>query len=430
MSLIPKEKIDFWMKYNKNVMLIGDHGVGKTGIILQAWREAGLRFLYFSSATMDPWVDLVGIPREKSSEVKRADGTTERVDYIELVPPKQLALDEVDAIFFDEYNRAPEKVRNATMQFIQFKEVNGRKYNNLKMIWVAINPPETGKYDVQELDPAQQDRFHVSYRVDNRPCNEYFAKKYGDEGAKFINWWNKLPVDIKKKVSPRRLDYAAEIFFQGGDMSDSLPAGTNTSELVNILSFGTVEARFARLKNSPHTTQEDIRAFISNDNNFQHLKGTFHSNTPEGKECLQFFLKHIEPERALSMLQEDVYMYDRFFENAGSAPELIETLKAQAEKKDIMPDLFVCGIVTNFGLQKLGKRVRSADGQAEIFAAIQKDLQAGGTDNPNKVYSAAYALTNAHQWPAVKKSKEYAALKEVVETGFDKHPELRKYFAL
>ena len=41
---------------------------------------------------------------------------------------------------FDELNRAKPKVRNAVMELIQFRSINGIKFNNLRMIWAAINP--------------------------------------------------------------------------------------------------------------------------------------------------------------------------------------------------------------------------------------------------------------------------------------------------
>jgi poly-D-alanine transfer protein DltD len=94
MAIIPKEKLDLWIQKRKNVALIGSHGVGKTHIVLEAFREHGLNCLYFSAPTMDPWIDLVGIPRETHAEING-----ERVDYIELIPPKPLALDEIDVIF-------------------------------------------------------------------------------------------------------------------------------------------------------------------------------------------------------------------------------------------------------------------------------------------------------------------------------------------
>ena len=42
----------------------------------------------------------------------------------------------------DEFSRAHKKVRNAVMELIQFKSINGRKFKNLKIVWAAINPDD------------------------------------------------------------------------------------------------------------------------------------------------------------------------------------------------------------------------------------------------------------------------------------------------
>lgn len=125
-----------------NILLKGAHGVGKTAMVKAAFDAAGLKWKYYSAATMDPWVDFIGVPKEKVDEHGNA--------YLDLVRPRDLAADDVEAIFFDELNRAPKKVRNAVMELIQFKSINGKKFNNLKIVWAAINPDdEDGTYDVE-----------------------------------------------------------------------------------------------------------------------------------------------------------------------------------------------------------------------------------------------------------------------------------------
>ena len=85
MAELKDEKLDFWIKNNVNVLMTGRHGVGKTAVILQAFERAHLRYKYFSAATLDPWVDLVGVPKE----VKNEDGTS----YLDLVRPKEFQND-------------------------------------------------------------------------------------------------------------------------------------------------------------------------------------------------------------------------------------------------------------------------------------------------------------------------------------------------
>ena len=148
--MISDKKLDFFIKHKLNVLLSGKCGTGKTTVVIDAFNRNNMKWLYFSASTMDPWVDFIGVPKEK----KTAEGKS----YLELVRPQAFEDDEVEALFFDEYNRSPKKVRNAVMELIQFKSINGKKFKNLKVIWAAINPndkdDEETKYDIEELDPA------------------------------------------------------------------------------------------------------------------------------------------------------------------------------------------------------------------------------------------------------------------------------------
>jgi len=210
------KKTDFWIEQNLNVLMIGDHGIGKTAIIKDAFDRNNLKWRYFSASTMDPWVDFVGVPKEVQAE----DGTS----YLELIQKLEFQDDSIEMLFFDEFNRAPDKVRNAVMELIQFKSINGRKLNNLKGVWAAINPyDENETYDVEELDPAQQDRFQIQIELPNEPNVTYFQEKFGHRmGTRAVEWWKYLPDNLKRLVSPRRLDYAVDIYVKGGDLEDVL----------------------------------------------------------------------------------------------------------------------------------------------------------------------------------------------------------------
>jgi len=197
----------------QNVLLSGKHGVGKTAVIKKIFTERyGNNWLYFSASTMDPWVDFVGIPKEVSDE---------KGHFLELVKPKCLRDNTVRAIFFDEFNRAAKKVKNAVMELMQFKSINGHKFDNLEMIWAAINPQdEQETYDVERIDPAQLDRFQVHIDIPYSPEISYFAEKYGKAGENAVRWWKKLTPENKEMVSPRRLDYALNLIQNNFPVAD------------------------------------------------------------------------------------------------------------------------------------------------------------------------------------------------------------------
>jgi hypothetical protein len=255
-----KQQLDFCVKNNLNVMLIGRHGVGKTAMVKEAFESHGLRWKYFSASTMDPWVDFIGVPRETRDE-------NDEIPYLELVRPKMFRDDTVEAIFIDEYNRAPKKVRNAVMELIQFGSINGHEFKNLRMVWIAINPND-GEYDTDGMDPAQEDRFHFHVEVPFKPSKTYLANKYGaHQSNAACLWWDSLPKEVQKKVSPRRLDYALQVFNAGGDLRGFvLPNKSGVTKLVNALKQEPIEFEFERLIEGGDA--QGIRTFLADHNNY------------------------------------------------------------------------------------------------------------------------------------------------------------------
>lgn len=254
-------KLDFNLKNNYNVLLVSEAGFGKTAMIKQCFDRNNLNWAYFSAATMDPWVDFVGIPKEMVDE---ATGVT----YLDLVRPKAFAFDQVEAIFFDEFNRAPAKVRNAALELIQFKSINGKKFNNLRVVWAAINPfDEEGTYNVEQLDPAQEDRFHVKIEVPNVPDLDFFTERFGAKrGQVAVDWWHAHSKESKVRISARRLEYAVDAFTKEGDVRDFLPKGANCSRLVTELSSGSILDRFKDV--IARGDADELKKFLRSENNY------------------------------------------------------------------------------------------------------------------------------------------------------------------
>jgi hypothetical protein len=262
MSFVSLEKLDWWFNNNQNVLFSGPHGVGKTSIVKSCFERNGLilneTFLYFSASTLDPWVDLIGVPKE----VENDNGEL----YLDLVRPKNLYKGNIIAIFFDEYNRSPKKVRNAVMELIQFKSINGLKFPNLKVVWAAINPDNEDVYDVEKIDPAQLDRFHVMKEIPYACDKEFFYKMFGEEiSSPAIEWWNELPKTEKEKISPRRLQYALDTYKLGGDLHDILPSSSNITKLISSIRTGSIEKKLNLLFSENNNS--NIKLFFSNENN-------------------------------------------------------------------------------------------------------------------------------------------------------------------
>lgn len=238
-SVIPKSKLKFWVDNNCNVLLIGKHGVGKTAKVKEVVKKRKLKALYFSCATLDPWVDFIGIPMKAEK-----DGVT----YLELIRPKAFAFDNVEFIFLDELNRAPPKVQNAVLELIQFGSINGKKFKKLKMVWGAINPPPKNSsdtnYHVEELDPAMITRFQVRFHVPFKLDEDFYVEKHGQKIYDAMNpFWEALPEGLKDEFPPRSLDYALDMLKLGGDVEDSLPEGIPKQHFLRALNGSGVKKR-------------------------------------------------------------------------------------------------------------------------------------------------------------------------------------------
>lgn len=299
-------KCDSWIAANQNVLFIGKHGVGKTAIIKNAFERNKLRWKYFSASTMDPWTDFVGIPKETTSIV---DGKS--VTHLQFIKPLEFATGEIEAIFFDEFNRSPKKVRNAVMELLQFKSINGEKFPKLKIIWAAINPDdENNSYDVEKCDPAQYDRFHVHKNIDYKPDADYFRNKFGEVLAdSCISWWIELDDSQKNLVSPRRLEYALDAFVDNRDLRDILPRETNISKLLQILKNGPTHDKLSEfIKNN---SKEEARIWLQNENNF----ASAIKYIAESKYLTTWFLPLFTKEKIVSLMSNDEKIRKFIFNN-------------------------------------------------------------------------------------------------------------------
>lgn len=318
--MITDAKLKFWIDNNLNVLFIGSHGVGKTARVKEAFDSAGLKWLYFSAATLDPWVDFIGIPKEAQDERGNK--------YIELIRPKPFAEDSVEAIFVDEYNRSQKKVRNAVMELIQFRSINGKKFNNLRIIWAAINPDDVKtedgdelEYNVERLDPAQKDRFEIQVDVPYKPDKAYFLKKFGEnlcESA--IDWWNGLSEKEKKSVSPRRLDYTLDVYTRGGDIRDVLPNNVNVSKLITELKNGS----YVKLMKASYAQGdvEEAKKFMSVRNNYENTIRLI----LKSEDMIKFFIPCINEEDLVNLMGSEKKVYDHVVENYSKYENIIKNI--------------------------------------------------------------------------------------------------------
>jgi len=189
------------MAMQRNILLIGKHGVGKTRMTLEAAKHLNIKVKYFSASTMDPYADLAGIPI--------ADAKKKIIEFFH-----DSDLDRYHLFFFDEINRPQhEKVLNGLLEVVQFLRVQGRRFKKLKMCWAAMNPPNMD-YDVDDIDPALLDRFHHYINVPPTYSRFFFMRKFGPMGESLLEWAKYLDKTKRDIVTPRRLEYIGDAAIQ------------------------------------------------------------------------------------------------------------------------------------------------------------------------------------------------------------------------
>lgn len=348
--MITPEKLDFWIKNNINVLMIGEKGVGKTHLAIEAFKRNGLRFKYFSGPTLDPYVDVIGIPFRNND----SNGNP----YLDFILPRELANDEVDCIFIDEISRAHYKVKNAVLELIQFRSVNGRKFNNLRFIWAAMNPPDSNRrYQVEELDDAHWDRFDVHTTIEYKPDSKFFIGKFGDKGKAAIEWWNNIDDKLKYLVSPRRLEKALNYNAIGGDLRDILSKEVNVTELSKMLGTGPIIDRLKKIVADNNV--EEGKKLVKDSN----LYSVAERHIIAEEKYINFFLPLLGDEKLLTLLSVNNTKIGFFF-SENVAKEKDGGMSDIGKYTQFMRDIIKAN--TNTGLVAKSKKILDGHGVPHV----------------------------------------------------------------
>jgi len=327
-SSIPSDAmLDCWIKYSYNVLFHGRHGVGKTSMVADAFHRAGWKlgedYLYFSASTIDPWVDLIGVPSKSINQ--------EGEEVLKLIRPASINNKNIKAFFVDELNRSHNKVRNAMMELIQFKSINGLKFPNLRMIWGAVNPDNDDelKYDVQKLDPAQEDRFQIQVKIPYKPIQSYFAERFNNsEMAEAVcKWWNEQPEKVKLEITPRRLEYAIDVFQKTNDLRFVIPSEAHASSLKTAIQTGNPEKTFKKMLDE--SNEDEIRRWLAIDNNLTSVQNLICSERTISAKCLHL----LSDERLVSFASKNKVIQDQMKADPKKYAKIIRDLAENSTQK-------------------------------------------------------------------------------------------------
>lgn len=180
----------------RQLIFWGHAGVGKSEICEQVAEELNINFVATNLSTLEA-PDLQGLPVIQNNTTTYAR-------------PGLLPSGERGIWLLDEINRAPLEIRQALMQLLTTRTVNGHKLGDGWLIVAAGNlSDDQQQYSVDELDPALEDRF-AHYRLVPKMDTvvKYLKNKHGVEhlGVRWLMSDNGIVSVSGRGASPRSFD--------------------------------------------------------------------------------------------------------------------------------------------------------------------------------------------------------------------------------
>lgn len=155
---------------NQNIMLVGQHGIGKSKIIETYFNVRGMKVVTLFLGQMSDPGDLIGLPR-----LNEDSGKTE------FMPPYWFPTDgKPIVLFLDELNRARPEMLQSVMDLALNRKLAGRRLPEGSRIISAVNAGV--QYQVGDLDPALVSRFNIYiFRPSAKDWIEWATKSDIDE---------------------------------------------------------------------------------------------------------------------------------------------------------------------------------------------------------------------------------------------------------
>lgn len=164
-----------------NIMLVGNHGIGKSEILTSYFSDKGLPVKALFLGQMSDPGDIIGLPAKD-------DATGQTV----FMPPYWFPMDgKPIVLFLDELNRARPEILQTVMDLALNRKLAGRRLPDGSRIIAAVNQGD--QYQLTDLDPALVSRFNI---VNFKPTV-----------AEWLLWAQKEGVDprVRDFISANRL---------------------------------------------------------------------------------------------------------------------------------------------------------------------------------------------------------------------------------
>ena len=132
-----------------NIMLVGNHGIGKSEILTDFFKEKDMPVVALFLGQMADPGDLIGLPSK--------DEKTGKTDFM---PPYWFPVDgKPIVLFLDELNRARPEILQTVMDLALNRKLAGKLLPEGSRIISAVNAGD--QYQLTDLDPALVSRFNI-----------------------------------------------------------------------------------------------------------------------------------------------------------------------------------------------------------------------------------------------------------------------------
>jgi hypothetical protein len=132
-----------------NIMLVGNHGIGKSEILTEFFKEKGMPVVALFLGQMADPGDLIGLPNK--------DEKTGKTDFM---PPYWFPVDgKPTVLFLDELNRARPEILQTVMDLALNRKLAGKLLPEGSRIISAVNAGD--QYQLTDIDPALVSRFNI-----------------------------------------------------------------------------------------------------------------------------------------------------------------------------------------------------------------------------------------------------------------------------
>ena len=141
---------------NQNIMLVGKHGIGKSEILTEYFKNEGMKVVTLFLGQMSDPGDIIGLPSKV--DLKDADGkVTAQTDF---TPPYWFPVDgKPIVLFLDELNRARPEILQTVMDLTLNRKLAGKPLPEGSRVISAVNDGD--EYQLTDLDPALVSRFNI-----------------------------------------------------------------------------------------------------------------------------------------------------------------------------------------------------------------------------------------------------------------------------